>query len=356
MKTFRNALFVLCFSVLLAGFSVSASAAPKEGCNQEFLDVQKRHAEAMRVRDKAYTRETVKRNDTAVGMTCFDQAMGLTSRLGLIFSDVIPDVPPPPNTTVFTPALEYPEFGSDEWLIEDLGTVVEPVLSAYLDDFIGTPSDLLGLGTATSLFSGILGGISGTIGSITGVVSGFLGTISTLNGWISTITGIANTLSLPLPAATIIAITTFLNTVQSTISGLMSSIQAAMSAAIMPIINSITSYIAGPATDMTCDRIAQLWSGPAAPPDGQPIEGSGIEGGAPYFDYEQLLSGTPPGVGPDLLDEFTSGSNATLLSGALADVTGAGALVAPGSASLSSWKVAPIFPVGSTTAAIIGGM
>lgn len=352
MKIIRNALLVLGFSLLLSGLAVPAGAALKEGCNPDFNKNQQNHANAIRVRDKAYTRETVKRNDTALGMTCFDQAMGLTSRLGLIFSDVIPDVPPPPNTTVFTPPLAYPEFGADEYLIEALGDVVEPVLSSYLDDFVGTASDLLGLGTATSLFSAILGGITGTIGSITGLISGFLGTITTLNGWISTITGIANTLSLPLPAAAIMAVTAFLNTVQSTISTMMSSIQSAMSAAIMPVINSITSYIAGPATDMTCDRIEKLWSTATPTADAAPIEGAGIEGGTPYFEYEKLLTGAPAGVGSDLLAELTAGTNGTILSDAMADLTGP--LAAPG--TLSSWKIAPIFPAGTGTAAIIGGM
>lgn len=346
----KKALMLLGVTAFLSLFASTASFAVEPGCNPDFLKIQQNHSEAMRVRDKAYSRETIKRNDTAVGMTCFDQSMGLTSKLGLIFSDVLPDAPPAPNEEVFDVGLEYPNWGADDWLIEDLADVVDPVLSEYLNDYGDTLSDLLGLGTTLSDFSAIFGPIDAVISTVNGILAGFAGSIATLNGWLNTITTISSNLSLPLPQPAILAITAALDAAQSTIDAMMSAIQAAVSAAIMPIIGNITADIA--AISMDCDRIAELWNGAAPVADAAPIEGAGMEAGTPYFSFEDLVNGAPAGVGPDLLDELSAGGNGGFLGAALADLTGP--LAAPG--ALSSWKTAPVFPPGTGTAAIIGGM
>ena len=343
----KQGIFAILLTAVLLSLSVTAHAQTAPGCAPEMLETQSNRSDALRVRDRAYQREVVKRTDPSLGMTCFDQALGVTARLGNIFSDRFPYDVPAPDTNVFTPPLAYPRWGADEILLDELDRVVMPVLTNYVDDFGGALSEILGTTLVTDLYSAILSPIS----AIQAAVDSFASDIAAIQTAINTILTIANTLSLPLPSATIIAIVAALKAAQSFAQSLIDALISAMNALVKPLIDALMAVIMGPATDIDCDRMAQLWN------DGDPfggaasIQGNGIEDGVPYMTIAELLSGAVPG-GPDFMQELSNTFNVTILTDAANDLTGA--LAGPG--SMPSWQTVPFFPVGTGTAAIISAM
>lgn len=360
METFmkKSALIVL-FAGMLALLSVTAvHAATVPGCNKEVHDAQKNQADAMRVRDKAYSREIIKRNDPALGMTCFDQAMGITGRLGGIFSDVFtPSLASIANTNVFSGADTatslinmFTKGGTGNLLINNLNNVITPTLNEFLNDFTGTLSQILGT-TIGNFLNTIVGSINTALSAINTYVGTITGTISSIVTFINNIQTIANQLSIALPQAVIIAITTTLKAIQSALNAAMSALMAAVNAAISAIMSGVMALI-NSLTNIACDRIADLWADGNPTGGAESVEGNGIEFDTPYYTYDDLLAGSPAGAGPDLLDELGNTFNAGVLSAALSDLTSK--LNAP--CNIKSWKTPPIFPPASTTSAIIGLM
>ena len=145
----RIFLFVLLISAVL-GLPVTAGYAQQAldpGCSQEMMNVLQDQADAVRARNRAYEREILNREPSTLYLTCFDQAMVLSSRLGYIFSDNVPANPPPANTVVFTDGpngtvppgagaapgtLAFPGWGARHLLALDLDTVVSPELDNEL--------------------------------------------------------------------------------------------------------------------------------------------------------------------------------------------------------------------------------
>ncbi|MFH1157966.1 MAG: hypothetical protein V1721_03665, partial [Pseudomonadota bacterium] len=71
----RRAFFPALLVFLLLGLPVTAARAQlAPGCNQQIMDIQMRHSDAVRTRDKAYERQILKHSDPTEGLTCFDQA------------------------------------------------------------------------------------------------------------------------------------------------------------------------------------------------------------------------------------------------------------------------------------------
>jgi hypothetical protein len=90
----------------LSLFSLAAEAGkPAPGCDatdpgRSMWGAMERASQSRRVRDRAYAR-TIAQTDSVLGNTCFDRALALSSRLGAIFSDVLPTNIMPSNLEIF---------------------------------------------------------------------------------------------------------------------------------------------------------------------------------------------------------------------------------------------------------------
>jgi hypothetical protein len=284
--------------------------------------------------------------------------MGVTSRLGAIFSDVYtPTIPSIANTLVFAgpdtaTSLNnmFMRGGTGNLLINNLNSVITPTLNEYLNDYTGTLSLVLGT-TSGNFLNTIIGGINSALSGIGSYVGTIAGSISSIMSFIGNINIISNQLSLALPQAVVIAITTTLRSIQSALSSAVSALMSAVNAALSAIMSGIMSLIFG-STNMNCDRIADLWADGSPTTGAESIEGNGIEYDTPYYTYDELLTGAPAGAGPDMMDELGTTFNTNILNTALSDLTTK--LNAP--CNISSWKTAPVFAPGSTTTDVISLM
>lgn len=351
----KNIFLIACFSLLLSCLSVTAVMATQPGCDASrggMLDVMQNHASALRVQDRAYAREIIKRNDPSLGLTCFDQALGLTSRLGLIFSDDITIPPALPNASVFQAPIQYPLFGAEQWLLVDLNTVITPVLNNYLDDFTGTLSEPLGT-TIGNWLMGIVRALSGTLSAITDYISTMMGFIGSLSEIMDTINEILRLLGLASPLAVASLSALFNSTLTDILDMFISTTLATISSFLTPLLSNIIVALTGSLTDMNCNRIDQIWNGGSGAPGGfVGVEGSGIESGTPYFNFEALVGRAVSGGGFDLMDELANTKNSAILRKALSDLKGP--LSAPG--IMPSWKAVPVIPAGASVTDIIKRM
>jgi len=354
----------LCFAIVLflglglgvtANFAHANTCAP--GCPQEACEAAKNHSDAKEVESKAHTSEIIPQNDNSPGMTCFDHAMGLTSRLGAIFSDVSPAGPVPvANETVFGTS-SFPDYGAGTKLIKGLDAVVNPTIQNHASNFADSLSAALGatvLGYMNEFLNTVVQPI---IDSITGPLATLNGYVSTMNTYVGILQTALNLLGVSMPAlvqAAVTAINAAWDTINSFISGVVAAITNIINSivdTIMSTINSVlTSLIAVATPDGECSRIAQLWGNDF--PDGfRSLIGSAIERGTPYFSMIEMLSGQIPDTlgqpGVRLMQEIFNTSNATIITNALDDLLPGGVLSGPGSSTW--WPAVPIFPPNATT-------
>lgn len=340
----------LLFSAFL-GLSVTASYAQSKclpGCDCEGIwEVQKNHADAMRVRDRAYERQIIKRNDSTLGLTCFDQAMRVTSRLGHIFSDNVPVPPLPANTSVFTPPLEYPHWGVENLLADELHTVITPVLGEVLNDFGGS---LFGNIIAEAMGT-LMDTASGFIGQILDEVGGTVDQITEIMELVDQIASLMDALGVVPPEGVVAAIA-IIDGLKATLDGLISGLTTILSTAINFIVGQLWSFLMSGVNDMDCHRIEELWNSAGIGGGIKSIEGTGLELGTPYFDFNTLLSGGPADGGTDFIQEIGNATNSGILSLALTDLT---TKLIPG--GMPSYPASPpAFPLTATVDDIIGAM
>jgi hypothetical protein len=184
----KKIFLVALFAMLMAGLVTTASnAASRPGCDGKrnaapagneqgtdefddttFFGVQEAQAQADRVRDRGTARQISHQNDNAPGMTCFDHAMALTSRLGQLFSDLHPTTAIPAASIRAFGTSSFPNYGADQYLQNALGYVIEPTLSAHAGNF--APNSLsYALGaTQFPFWGGFMGAMNGFISSIMG--------------------------------------------------------------------------------------------------------------------------------------------------------------------------------------------
>ncbi|MFN7114488.1 MAG: hypothetical protein ACK4PK_09060 [Alphaproteobacteria bacterium] len=354
----------LCFAVVLflglglgvtANFAYANNCAP--GCPQEACEAAQNHAQAKQVESKAHTSEIMPLNDNSPGMTCFDNAMGLTSRLGSIFSDVNPTgIIPVANSSVFGTS-SFPDFGSATKLMRGLDAVVNPTIQAHASNFADSLSSALGatvLGFMNEFFNSTIQPI---IDSINGPLATLNGYVGTMNGYVTAVQGAMTAVGLAFPG-TITALVAALNAAWNTINSFISGAVAMITNAINVIVNAITSAINSVVTSLlsaatpegACSRIAQLW-GNDEPPGFRSLIGSAIERGTPYFTMFQMLSADiPSSLGPPgirLMQEIFNTSNATIVTNALNDLLPGGVLSGPGTSPW--WPARPTFAPGATT-------
>lgn len=333
----------------------AAAGACEPGCDCQFKETLINKAEALKVREYASTAELNPRPDPSAGLTCLDQAIGVTARQSAIFSDKHDSAVPAANTVVFTPPLAYPNWGADDFFIKDLEAVVLPQLQTHLgNNFGGALSELLGTTVISSSITNLLSSITGPINNIVSLMNGFASDINSILNAINTIRSIAQALNLPLPSPVIIGTVAALEAAQSVADSLMGALQSAMNSAIQPIIGNVMSEIMTPAADMDCDHIAKVWKDDDPADAMVSLQGNGPRMGAPFVSISNFIRGVYPDAGGAFIDAATGiGNHTDILDRALFDVTG-GALSAPG--AMPSWPVAPAFGNGATTADIISQM
>jgi hypothetical protein len=388
----KKLLFIALFTALMAGLGVTASHAgnPLPGCDttspvgpapaadgsnnyRGVFGAMERHSNLMRLRDKAYAREIVKQSDNGIGMTCFDHAIALSSRLGMIFSDVIPTGTIPANQTRvwFSPQFQGGTMGADKPLLDAIGKVVAPVASGHVDDFADSLSSMLGA-TALNFFTGILNGLLaaalGPINTAVAALTAIVGPLNTLmNTLMTAMTLLGGIIPMFVPAAVTalkVALQAVLNFITTTVTGLINAVRTAVTTFLNTFINgaqtSQTNFSNAAGTG-ECDRIQQLWGNqtPAAfdsGPGNRAIIGTGIETGTSYFNFSQLLTMAPPGTGTLLQGELALPANANIITNAASDLTAGNPLGGPNIA-LPFWPPAPApFAAGTLPSAIIGMM
>lgn len=359
----------LCFAVVLfvgLGLGVTANYANAQsnpGCPPEAEQAARNHGDAKQVESKAHTSEILPQNDNAPGMTCFDHAMALTSRLGGMFSDVtMPGTIPVANETVFGTS-SFPDFGASTKLIRGLDAVVNPTVQAHASNFADSLSSALGATVLGYMNEFLNSTIQPILDSIAGPLATLNGYVGTMNGYVSmlqTATSLLGVAFPPILSGFVMGINTAWNTINSFISGAVAAVTNAINSIVNSIVNQInsalTSFMASATPEGECSRIAQLWGNDN--PDGfRSLIGSAIERGTPYFTMFQMLGGEiPDTLGPPgmrLMQEVFNTSNSNIIDRALEDLLPNGALNAPGNANNSSWWApVPIFPATGDTAGI----
>lgn len=279
--------------------------------------------------------------------------MGVTARLGNIFSDRHDGAVPPANTVVFTPELAYPDWGAGDFLARNLNEAITPMLSSHLGgNFGGVLGAVIGTTAISSKFTDMISGITGTIDDIAGQINGFSGQINSILSAINTIQTLAKALNLPMPSPVIIGAVAALEAAQRVADQLMGALQRAMNAAIQPLIGQVMGEIMAPTADMDCNNIDRLWNGAEDAPGMQSIAGSGASINTPFLSIPALASGgNLAGIGGGMLDQLQNGNNMDILQRAYGDMFGGGVLSGPGVAP--SWRVPPLIPASGSARDVV---
>jgi hypothetical protein len=410
---FRKSVLFTLFAAMMTLVSVTSAQAvtpctPRPGCSCDFLNAAENHANAIRVRDKAIFRQTVKQPDNTMGMTCFDHTLVLSSRLGQVFSDTAPGATWPAanlknwdptgavNEEVYDPGAGVgtnPATGQNKALSAQYGHVFGGEVTNHSSQFVDSLSAWLGA-TLLSYLNGFLSGLNGIFSAINGFVSNLNSAFNTMIGYINTIQSILDQLGAALPSAVIALVaavqaawTVIQNFISATITAIQTTISNAVNAIagmVQGVLGSLLQFMSSPGTD-PCARVKRLWNpasissqilGALGVPGFRPIEGGGIEQGTPYFDFANLVNGTfnsgdgtayVMGAASDLTDELANTLNQPLLTAALNDLAAAGILGSqkpPGAGVI--WPQIPgvafsnpppaSATIGATVTAIINGM
>lgn len=370
MFDLRKILFLAALAVTMSVLSVTSAFAvnpcvPRPGCSCNFYEAAERHADAIRVRDKAYHRQTVKQNDNTMGMNCYDKALLLSSRSGQIFSDTTPgNIWAPANFKAFDPQNilgpdhvydpgagvgNNPRTNKSKLVSSNYELVFDQEAKNHVrpQNFGDTLSFWLGA-TIFNFLSGFLAGINGvltnilnTINQIATEFNNIMNLINNIQNWLDIIGG-------ALPAivqATVAFIQNAWNVLYPAIVGIIQGFQNTLNnfvswvaGQIQGLIGSLLEFAGTPGQD-PCARIKRLWNpasisgqilGALGVPGFRPMEGGGIEQGAPYFDFQALVSGAlndPLGAAInvaaalDLTDELNNITNQPILTAALNDLT-----------------------------------
>lgn len=397
----KRHLATVLFAAVLTLFSVTSAmavdcpAAPgcpcDDGGGQSVLETMENHSNAMKVRDKAITRETVKQNDNSIGMTCFDQALGVSSRLGQIFSDVpATGTFPRANERVWMQNVYDAAFGTGTKTVTDaLGNpvvisktlsdayswVISDMMQAHADDFNDSLSQWLGATALSWAGSAALNALTALLAPLQTLITTIQGVIDTIETWMDNLITALNIINsiFPMVAPGIIngINSTYWPMIKNT---LQAAIEVVQNDIINNIVNQVTALVMGPMGTLLgvdpntgrssndpnegeCARISRLWDPgvQALVGDFRPIEGGGIETGTPYGTFMDLLQRLAPGGGQDFLDEIQNAANSPILTAALNDLTNAaGTLSGPGNmptwpcgigAASASCPAPPVFPV-----------
>jgi len=327
------------------------------GCNPQMWGYLEDQANATRARNKAYEREILNRQQSTLYLTCFDQAMALSAKLGVIFSDNITPAPPPANTTVF-PGVVYPDWGAaqptlaidlnnvvnpvfDNWLIGGPPAVPAPALFNFLPQWLEqTPVQLTNqLTVLATAEEAIIASIAAfQVTDAANVAATYTSLVSTINTFVQ---------GLPIvPIQNLPPDVTQYQVYTTQLSLAVTSIEGSRTAGMTSLLASLASTVA--AFPYTCTRTDDLWQqldpaydvtkpGVFYPPAGMNTSGSPIYYPfSPYYSLMDFLgaSGTPPSQAttqtpqwqstgtPDFIQEMENTTDNAALNQALKDLTG----------------------------------
>jgi hypothetical protein len=312
----------------------------------------------MRVRDKAFARQIIKQNDNALGMTCFDRSMAQTSKLGQIFSDVIPSSAPTENSKVFG-ASAYRTMGADQPLIRGITETVQDPSTKHASNFTSSLSSLfLGAGQFPFL-NNLTSSLQSSLGSFTNSTSGFTNASNSFsNQW-----GQIQTLTTQMSGLFPSGILGLFGQVTSLTSSLSINTNAlAGLGGFNNVINGVTNNSMTSAAGLDeCSRLGKLWGNSStlagSIPGFKSVVGSGSESNTPYASFSQLLSGNVAGLDSSsgMAKELKNPANSSILQRAMSDFNGSGAL--SGAGNSPTWPSVPqITSTTATTTEIIGLM
>jgi hypothetical protein len=345
------------------------------------LGLLENHSNSMRLRDKGYARQIIPQNDNGLGMTCYDRALGLTARMGSIFSDVAPAGGfPGANSTVFKSPIFSPAAGTDKFLLEALNNVMIPQLDQHVNDFTDSLSDNLGATVATGFMAAIMAAFNALLAPITTAIGTLNSAMTTINTLYAAFKTAVRLLSMVIGVPFFPVVTGFLTGINLAWTAIKNFITATLNviqATIRGLVNALLGWLMGSATSMAaasgtgqgeCDRIAQLWGNGfpatfmtnAGPNWERALTQTGRQGGTPYFSFGDLLSMNPAGAGANMIQELGNASNSTIVNSVLSDIGVGGGLNRPG--NIASWPTSPPPPPrpwqpgGLTIQQIISGM
>ena len=323
---------LLIFATIGLPVTVVHAQTMDPGCSPEMWGYLKDQANATRARNKAYEREILHRQQSTLYLTCFDQAMALSARLGMIFSDDIYPNPPPANTLVFpTPA--YPDWGAARpTLAMDLNTVVNPEFDNWLSHPVAPPAlfNFLPqwLETTPALLDNKLTPLAiaqqAIIGGIVGFQAGDAAMSAQYNAMVVAINSLVQMLpTMPLeslpPADTQYMV--MMTELQTLVAGIETT-RGAMN----PFISALATVLAD--FKPNCTRIDDVWdkldpgyvttdAGVFYPPEGKYYPFT------PYYTLKDFLTNNPPQsppATPDFVQELSNATDSAALSQALADL------------------------------------
>jgi hypothetical protein len=362
----RIFLFAFLISALL-GLPVTAGSAPPvldPGCSPDVFTLLIDQASAIQARNRAYEREILNRQESTLYLTCFDQALALSSRLGYIFSDnIIPD-PPPENTVAFDDSFAYHNWGAYMTLANDLNVVVSPMLDDWLDGIAVPAPALFNFLPQWLPANNAMENLAAAVGVFARAIYAFQHGADLVNvqAWIAIINQInalVNTFP-TLPWVDLGPAVAEYNTLVAKLEAELKVIDADRLRVMVPLLADIKNAIFN--TTMTCTRLDDLWdkldpgfnqnpppgtAGAFYPPEGKYYLMS------PYYSLEQLVNGPPwAGAMADFTQELTNVTDAAILAQALTDLMGP--LSQVGQSPV--WPAPPVFPAGADAQTIINQM
>ncbi len=390
----RNVLFILLVFVFsgLSAVAGYAGTTPNldPGCDPQMMQMLTDQANAVRSRDKAYEMEIISREPSTLYLTCFDQAMALSARLGYIFSDNVTPNPPPPNTLAFKDALLYPDWGATHSLAVDLDNVVTPILDQWLGNTpTAVPDPGSGAGgsniaptnpavqnfypnwTTPNALSNMTQDIRTQISNIQSQQSSLQTQVTNYNNLVVQIDNLVN--SFPsLSWSTLPDNLTTYNTDISNLNSMISSIQSSENSTIGPLLSNIKNDVFN--AKMMCTNLDDVWNGAGnfANPSNSATSFYSPEGPyntlTPFYSMADLLNynegastmTTPLKVPPNntgvatfyFNTELTRNTDNGLLQTALNDLIGP--LSKPGYSTL--WPAPPTLPSYFQTQDVINQM
>jgi hypothetical protein len=354
--------FFLLAVLISAVFGVSVTAVQAQsldpGCSSEMWGYLQDQADATRARNRAYERELLHRQQSTLYLTCFDQAMAVSAKLGAIFSDPVPGSIPPANTLAFTDGasgqpvpgaqtpgtVAYPDAGVLEpTLAMDLGTVVNPEFDNWLSASAPQPAPAAGASNPT-MFNFLppwdptknqLTILDTALAAIeTALKLAFTTAQATEEGTYTGLVMQINTLVQSMPTTQIEALPGDLTTYSQDIAQLTAA-ATAISTALAGGDSGVASLTGlTQAFTLNCTRVDDLWDtvdptydptkpGVFYPPEGQFFNFS------PYYPLKDFLgapgtttaqAGSSPGATPDFLQELGNTTDSAILKQALNDI------------------------------------
>ena len=349
-------LIALLFMATAGAVPAAAQTTVRPSCDVQIDRVNNNYSSTMRVRNQAMTAQVVVRNDSALSMACFDQAMSMTSMAGQIFSDVIDPMALFPSSM----AAAASEVGDGTLIADYLG----PPFGSGSKGSIALPFPAPWNITVPlpGLSSLLLLSINNTVNATLGVmlqnmVGSFMSQLSTVLS--SVLASSFADIATQLIAA--IGIGGLLSSLTGALGpiGITVDLSAFFKMALKTVMDAILGP--GPPQMLRCPNMGTTWSNTL--PNGG-VVGGGISGGVPYITTNNLFNKVfPPaagvgsvmtGVGNRMMRKLTSVANNAIIDAARNDNA---ALSAPGTpAAPPSQQLAPVMPPNPTTAAIIGMM